>query len=51
MINAGNPNIWEQDTAASVSQYNYWFIDFAPRAYDAARADCSERIESVGCFE
>ena len=47
MINADKPNQWPADPAASVSQYNYWFIDFAPQAYEDARADCSGRIEEV----
>ena len=47
MINADKPHTWQSDTKASVSQYNYWFIDFAPQAYDSARAACADRIEEV----
>ena len=33
MINANKPHLWKTDIAASVDQFNQWFMRFAPEAF------------------
>ena len=37
-INADKPHLWKSDIAASVDQFNRWFIRFAPQAFRSARS-------------
>ena len=34
-INANKPQLWKADIAASVDQFNQWFLQFAPEAFKA----------------
>lgn len=43
MINADKPTRWKDDVASSVSLYNTWFLNAAPKAYRDQRA----AVESV----
>lgn len=47
MINADKPYKWNDDTQQSVLQYNSWYMDFAPQAYQAARGDCFAAVEDL----
>lgn len=41
-INSDKPHLWKADIAASVDQFNQWFLRFAPEAFR------STRIETTG---
>lgn len=45
MVNADKPGRWNADTRESVLMYNSWFMDFAPKAFQAARGGCLRRVE------
>lgn len=45
MINRNRPELWKEDTAASVAMYNRWFMEAAPRAYRDTRAGSIESIK------
>lgn len=47
MVNADKPNRWNADTKESVLQYNSWFMDFAPKAFQSARGDCLQLVKSL----
>lgn len=47
MINADKPNRWDADTKQSVLQYNDWFMDFAPKAFQSVRGKCLQRVEDL----
>jgi len=36
-INADKPHLWKKDIAASVDQFNHWFMRFAPEAFRSTR--------------
>lgn len=40
MINANKPERWNEDTQASILQYNAWFLEYAPSTYRLARGAC-----------
>ncbi len=44
-INADKPHLWKADVAASVDQFNQWFIRFAPEAFRSTRVKTSERVK------
>ncbi len=46
-VNADKPSLWKRDIALSVDMFNTWFVEFAPAAYQATRAETSERVESA----
>ena len=58
-INADKPRRWKEDIAASVDQYNQWFINFAPlqnacaslqqsaRAFEEARSQAQEHNHTL----
>lgn len=43
-LNADKPTRWKADIAASVDQYNRWFIHFAPSAYRETRGRTVEKV-------
>jgi hypothetical protein len=43
-INADKPTQWKADIAASIDQYNNWFISFAPVAYRETRNKVVEKV-------
>ena len=42
MINADKPYRWNEDSQASILQYNDWFFEYAPKTYQSARGACIE---------
>lgn len=46
-INADKPHLWKPDIAASVDQFNQWFIRFAPETFRATRRSTTERVKSA----
>ncbi len=42
--NRDKPDRWKSDIALSVDLYNEWFMEFAPKAFRAARNDTSGRV-------
>jgi hypothetical protein len=46
-INADKPHLWKSDIAASVDQFNQWFIRFAPETFRATRRLTTERVKSA----
>jgi hypothetical protein len=43
-INADKPHLWKADIAASVDQFNQWFMRFAPETFRASRLETTERV-------
>ncbi|MEX2176811.1 MAG: XamI family restriction endonuclease [Pirellulaceae bacterium] len=43
-INADKPHLWKADIAASVDQFNQWFMQFAPEAFRATRVKTTEHV-------
>lgn len=46
-INADKPHLWKADIAASVDQFNAWFMQFAPAAYRSTRVKTTEYVKSA----
>lgn len=46
-INADKPHHWKADIAASVDQFNEWFMRFAPEAFRSSRAETTERVKAA----
>jgi len=46
-INANKPQFWKADVAASVEQFNQWFLQFAPEAFKTTRAMTTERVKAA----
>jgi hypothetical protein len=46
-INADKPHLWKSDIAASVDQFNQWFMMFAPTAFRSTRAKTTERVKAA----
>jgi len=44
VINADKPYLWKADIAASVDQYNQWFMIFAPKAFRETRQITTEKV-------
>lgn len=44
-INADKPHLWKQDIAASLDQFNGWFMKFAPKAYRDTRVRTTKDVE------
>jgi len=44
-INADKPHLWKADIAASVDQFNEWFMRFAPEAFRATRVKTTESVK------
>lgn len=47
MINADKPYRWNDDVQASVSLYNEWFLDAAPKAYRETRQVTVQEVEQA----
>ncbi|MCC6423573.1 MAG: XamI family restriction endonuclease [Phycisphaerales bacterium] len=45
LINADKPRLWKSDIAASVDQFNQWFMQFAPRAFRTTRVKTTEHVK------
>lgn len=46
-INADKPHLWKQDIAASVDQFNQWFMDFAPEAFRSTRVKTTQQVKAA----
>ncbi len=46
-INADKPHLWKADVAASVDQFNQWFMRFAPEAFRATRLKTTEHVKAA----
>jgi hypothetical protein len=46
-INADKPHLWKADIAASVDQFNQWFMRFAPDAFRSTRAKTTEHVKAA----
>ena len=44
-INADKPHRWKADIAASVDQFNQWFMRFAPQAFRSTRVKTTEHVK------
>lgn len=43
-INADKPHLWKKDIAASVDQFNQWFMRFAPVAFRSSRVKTTDHV-------
>ena len=46
-INADKPHLWKSDIAASVDQFNQWFMSFAPDAFRSTRVKTTEHVKAA----
>jgi hypothetical protein len=46
-INADKPHLWKGDIAASVDQFNQWFMRFAPATYRSTRLKTTESVKAA----
>src|SRR5213596_980156 len=46
-INADKPHLWKVDIAASVDQFNQWFMRFAPDAFRLTRVKTTEHVRTA----
>ncbi|MFO0859086.1 MAG: XamI family restriction endonuclease [Phycisphaerales bacterium] len=46
-INADKPHLWKSDVAASVDQFNQWFMRFAPEAFRSTRVKTTEHVKAA----
>lgn len=46
-INADKPHLWKADIAASVDQFNQWFMQFAPQAFRSTRIKTTEHVKAA----
>lgn len=46
-INADKPRLWKTDIAASVDQFNQWFMHFAPKAFRSTRVKTTEHVKAA----
>ena len=47
MINANKPHLWKADIAASVDQFNQWFMRFAPEAFRSTRVKTTGHVKAA----
>jgi hypothetical protein len=47
LINADKPRLWKADIAASVDQFNQWFMQFAPQAFRSTRVKTTEHVKAA----
>ena len=40
------PHLWNSDIAASVDQFNQWFMRFAPKAFRSTRVETTEQVKA-----
>ena len=46
-INADKPHLWKADIAASVDQFNQWFVQFAPQAFRTTRVKTTDHVKAA----
>ena len=46
-INSNKPHLWKADIAASVDQFNQWFMRFAPEAFRSTRVETTEHVKAA----
>src|SRR3989304_3195722 len=46
-ISADKPHLWKGDIAASVDQFNQWFMRFAPEAFRSTRVKTTEHVKAA----
>ncbi|MBO0698580.1 MAG: XamI family restriction endonuclease [Zavarzinella sp.] len=46
-INSDKPHLWKADIAASVDQFNQWFMRFAPDAFRSTRVKTTEHVKGA----
>ncbi|MEK7761491.1 MAG: XamI family restriction endonuclease, partial [Nitrospirota bacterium] len=46
-INADKPHLWKTDIAASVDQFNQWFMRFAPEAFRSTRGKTTGHVKAA----
>jgi hypothetical protein len=46
-LNADKPHLWKADVAASVDQFNQWFMRFAPEAFRSTRVKTTEYVKAA----
>lgn len=46
-VNADKPHLWKADVAASVDQFNQWFMEFAPLAFRSTRVKTTEHVKAA----
>jgi hypothetical protein len=46
-INADKPHLWKADIAASVDQFNQWFMRFAPEAFRSTRVKTTDHVKAA----
>lgn len=46
-INADKPHLWKADIAASVDQFNQWFMQFAPQAFRSTRVKTTTHVKAA----
>ncbi len=46
-INADKPHLWKTDIAASVDQFNEWFMRFAPHAFRSTRVAATDDVKAA----
>ncbi len=46
-INSNKPHLWKSDIAASVDQFNQWFMRFAPEAFRSTRVKTTECVKAA----
>jgi hypothetical protein len=47
LINANRPHLWKTDIAASVDQFNQWFMSFAPEAFRSTRVITTGHVKAA----
>jgi len=47
LLNADKPRLWKADIAASVDQFNEWFMRFAPEAFRSTRVKTTEHVKTA----
>jgi type II restriction enzyme len=45
--NSNKPHLWKADIAASVDQFNQWFMRFAPEAFRSTRVETTEHVKAA----
>lgn len=45
--NRNKPDQWKADIKASVDQYNAWFMEFAPQAFQNTRGQTAQQVEDA----
>jgi hypothetical protein len=46
-VNADKPQHWKADVAASVDQFNQWFMRFAPETFRSTRRQTTDRVKAA----